>query len=135
MYDITPYENLYETDMAGLSAIFGMLAGWFVFILIVAIIGLIGLWKVFEKCGKPGWAAIVPIYNLWVLFEIVGMAPWLSLLYLVPIVNFVALICTYIAYFKLAGIFGKGTGYGLGLIFLQPIFICILGFGKDMPTK
>jgi hypothetical protein len=24
---------------------------------------LVGAWKVFEKAGKPGWAAIIPIYN------------------------------------------------------------------------
>jgi hypothetical protein len=27
--------------------------------------------------------------------------------------------------------FGKGTGFGLGLAFLGPIFYCILGFGDD----
>jgi hypothetical protein len=24
---------------------------------------LAGAWKMFEKAGKPGWAAIIPIYN------------------------------------------------------------------------
>ena len=38
--------------------------------IIVAIIA--GMWKVFVKAGKPGWAAIVPIYNVIVLLEIAG---------------------------------------------------------------
>ena len=32
---------------------------------------------------------------------------------------------------KLARAFGRGTGFAIGLIFLQPIFILILGFGND----
>lgn len=31
--------------------------------------------------------------------------------------------------FKLAKAFGKGTGFGFGLLFLNTIFILILGFG------
>ena len=32
---------------------------------------------------------------------------------------------------KLARAFGRGTGFAIGLIFLQPIFMLILGFGDD----
>jgi hypothetical protein len=38
--------------------------------LLFAIPALIGMWGVFAKAGKPGWAAIVPIYNIIVLLEI-----------------------------------------------------------------
>ena len=31
----------------------------------------------------------------------------------------------------LAKVFGKGTGFAIGLIFLTPIFALILGFGSD----
>ncbi|MEM8524784.1 MAG: hypothetical protein AAGG68_09070 [Bacteroidota bacterium] len=42
-------------------------------ILYLGIIALViaSIWKVYEKAGKPGWAAIVPIYNIIVLLEIV----------------------------------------------------------------
>jgi len=33
--------------------------------------------------------------------------------------------------FKASKAYGHGTGYGLGLLFLDPIFIMILGFGKS----
>ena len=33
-------------------------------------------WRIFEKAGQPGWAAIIPIYNVIVLLEIVGRPLW-----------------------------------------------------------
>ena len=33
-------------------------------------------------------------------------------------------------YFKLAKAFGQGVGFGFGLLFLNPIFVAILGFGN-----
>lgn len=84
------------------------------------------MWKVFTKAGKPGWAAIIPIYNIIVILEIVGKPIWWIVLFLVPIVN---LVISIIVYIELAKSFGKGTGFGLGLVFLGPIFFPILGFG------
>ncbi len=40
--------------------------GGFVSFLFFAIwiVTIVGLWKIFEKAGKPGWGALIPIYNL-----------------------------------------------------------------------
>lgn len=84
------------------------------------------MWKVYEKAGKPGWAAIVPIYNIIVLLEIVGKPLWWIALLFIPIVNIVIAIMIYI---ELANRFGKSTGFGIGLVFLSFIFFPILGFG------
>lgn len=94
--------------------------------LAVCVVLLVGLWKLFVKAGKPGWAAIVPFYNMYCMYQISFGNGWLFLLTFVPIVNFVfsIMLC-----FKLAKAFGKGTGFGFGLLFLSPIFMCILGFG------
>lgn len=92
--------------------------------LLIAI--LVGVGKTFVKAGKPGWACIIPIYNLIVLLEIARKPVWWFLLMLIPIVNFVIAI---IVMLEVAKNFGKGTGFGLGLIFLSPIFWCILGYG------
>jgi len=96
--------------------------------LAVAVLWIAGIWKTFEKAGKPGWAAIVPIYNLIVVLEIVRKPLWWILLLLIPIANIVVLIIVYI---DLAKSFGKSTGFGLGLVFLGFIFFPILGFGED----
>lgn len=86
------------------------------------------MWRVFVKAGKPGWAAIIPIYNILVELEIVGRPWWWLLLMFVPVVNVVIGV---IILLDLAKVFGKGTGFGLGLIFLPFIFIPILAFGSD----
>ncbi len=89
---------------------------------------VIGLWKVFEKAGKPGWAAIIPIYNVIVLLEIVGKPVWWIVLFLIPIVNLVIAI---ILMHQLSLSFGKGTAFTVGLVLFGFIFVIILGFDSS----
>ncbi len=113
-----------EDALNAILAGFGV--GQFVVSLVIAVISIVGMWKMFEKAGKPGWASIVPFYNLYMLFDIAWGNGILFLTMLVPCVNLVfSLICLN----KLARAFGKGVGFFIGLIFLGPIFYCILGFG------
>jgi hypothetical protein len=100
-------------------------AGGAIFGLLVAALVIAGMWKVFTKAGKPGWAAIIPIYNLIVLLQIAGKPVWWILLLLVPVVNLVIVILIWVG---VANAFGKGTGFAIGLLFLSPIFVPILGF-------
>lgn len=93
---------------------------------IIAIFGLVCLWKVFQKAGEPGWAAIVPFYNCYVLFKIIYGNGWRFLLLLIPIANIVFAV---LAYIKLAKAFGKSAGFAVGLILLNPVFMGILAFG------
>ncbi|MBE9609108.1 DUF5684 domain-containing protein [Chitinilyticum piscinae] len=98
-----------------------------VIIYLAIIVGIVaGFWKTYTKAGKPGWASIVPIYNFIVLLEIVKKPLWWIVLLLIPLVNFVALIMIYL---ELAKKFGKGAGFGIGLVFLPFIFVPMLGFG------
>jgi hypothetical protein len=111
-----------DEQMAMIVSIIGGVIG-----LVIGIVELIAMWKIFTKAGKPGWAVLIPIYNLYVMLEIVGRPWWYLLLFLVPLVNVVIAI---ILVFDLAKSFGKGAGFGIGLLLLGPIFIIILGFGK-----
>jgi hypothetical protein len=95
-------------------------------VIVVAIIA--GVWKVFVKAGKPGWAAIIPIYNLIVLLQIAGKPLWWIILFIIPLVNLIMAILVSIA---VAQKFGKGTGFGVGLALLGFIFYPILGFGDS----
>jgi hypothetical protein len=90
------------------------------------VVMLAGLWKIFAKAGKPGWAALIPIYNMVVLLEIVGKPIWWILLLLIPCVGFIIGILVAV---ELAKCFGKGGGFAVGMIFLPFIFYPILGFG------
>jgi hypothetical protein len=91
------------------------------------VISIVSMWKIFTKAGKPGWASIIPIYNIVVLFRISGLNALLILLMFIPIVNVVMI---FVLYINLAKSFGKGAGFGLGLIFLNIIFMPILAFSN-----
>ena len=96
-------------------------------VLAIAVLQVAGMWKVFTKANKPGWAAIIPIYNLYVMLDIGDNAwRWLPVL-LLPLVNIYAL---YRIHAGVARAFGKGIGFGLGLAFLGPVCFPVLGFGN-----
>lgn len=96
---------------------------WLTFVVVV----IVGMWKVFEKAGKPGWGSIIPIYNVILLLEIAGKPIWWIFLLLIPFVNIVIAIMVCI---DLAKNFGKDAGFGVGLALLGFIFFPILGFGS-----
>lgn len=97
------------------------------FYVVLFVLIVVGMWKVFEKAGQPGWAALIPFYNAYVMLQIVGRPGWWLILYFVPLINIVVAIVVCI---ELAQSFGKGIGFALGLIFLGFIFVLILGFGS-----
>lgn len=97
--------------------------------LLIMVLTLAGMWKVFEKAGKPGWAAIIPFYNLYVLVEITGKPVWWFVLCLLIIPLIFVMM-------DLAVCFGKSKGWGIGLLFfLGFIGFPILGFGDASYTK
>ena len=114
---------LAQTDSGG----GGIFSGVWLFIWIAWIVlYIVGAWKMYEKGSQPGWACIIPFYNIYVLLKMVGRPGWWLILFFIPFVNIIMWIIVSI---DLAKSFGKGTGFAVGLIFLAPIFILILGFG------
>lgn len=98
--------------------------------LILAVAIIIGLWKLFEKAGKQGWASIIPIYNFWVMGEIIygPSGAWKPLLSFLPIVGWIfSLICM----FRLAQVFGKDIVYCILTLFFPYICLPLIGFGSD----
>ncbi len=104
----------------------GLGTGSVLFILFIVAFYLYTYWRIFEKAGKPGWAAIIPIYNTIIMLEIVGKPWWWILLFLIPGVNIIFAIWM-VNLLSLS--FGKGVGFTLGLLFLGFIFYPILAFG------
>lgn len=100
----------------------------------VGLFHIIGYWKTLSKGGEAGPMALllligclIPIAFLPALKLVNRPAWWVVLLY-IPIVNFVVLAIISI---DLAKSYGKGTGFGIGLWLLPPIFYMILGFGSS----
>lgn len=90
-----------------------------------------GLWGIFTKAGRPGWYALIPIYNMVTLCRVCGVTGWLAVAFLIPLVNFIALI--YLAD-KLSKVFGKGIGWTIGTICVGMITLPLLGFGEAKYT-
>ena len=96
--------------------------------LFVGILSIIAWWKIFKKADKPGWASVIPFYNLYVMFQITWENGWKMLLLFIPIYNIYVIIRMNI---NLGKCFEKSDGFILGLIFLSPIFLLILGFDQS----
>ncbi len=113
-----------DAALAGMMAVMGL---FFVIIAILQIFIFVCLWKIFEKAGKPGWAALVPVYNIVILLEIIDR-PIVWLLYLfIPLANIYFSVLMTV---ELAKKFGKDTGFGVGLILLPMVFYPMLAFGE-----
>lgn len=93
----------------------------------IVILLIASMWVVFAKAGQPGWGVLIPIYNAYLLLKVAGRPGWWLILLLIPVVNLVIAI---IIPFDVARKFGKGSGFGLGLLFLGIIFYPILAFGS-----
>jgi len=124
------YNDYYTTTTTSVdpAAIMAVMMPLMIFALIIAILTIVGYWKIFSKAGEPGWAAIIPFYNQYVLAKITFGNGWLFLLLIIPFVNFIFMIAMM---YKLSKSFGHGIGYCIGLIFLPFIFNLIIAFDNS----
>ena len=100
-------------------------------IALIVVSALAGLWKIYEKCGKPGWTALIPIYNDIVLLDIVGRPLWWFLLFLIPFVN---IIMGVIVWMDILKRFTRPLWH-VALVILFPfIYLPYLGF-SDLPAN
>jgi hypothetical protein len=100
--------------------------------IVIGVIAIVGLWATFVKAGRPGWAAIIPIFNIYTLVKTAGRPGWWTILFFIPIVNFVIHI---IVSLDVAKRFGKSGVFGFFLLFvLGFIGYPNLGFGKAQYT-
>lgn len=106
--------------------------------LLLPVFGLIFLliivcnWIIFQKAGKPGWAILIPIYGTIVNLNIVGKSGWYIFMFLIPLYG--QIVVPIQLTHKLSKVFGHGTGFTLGLLFLPFVFYPILAFSKNTYT-
>lgn len=139
----TEYDSLMTTfaDQSSDIALMAGLVTMSVFMALLAIMvtilvfTIIANWKIFTKAGEAGWKSLIPIYSSVILYRIAGISPWLILLYLLvwlPVIGpLISLGLTIYLMINLANAFGKSTGFAVGLILLNTIFIMILAFGNS----
>ncbi|MCA9318642.1 signal peptidase I [Candidatus Saccharibacteria bacterium] len=85
-------DDSYYMQTTNLEISSGVMAGVGIFCLLVLLLvvvpGIIVMWKLFQRAGKPGWAAIVPFYNTYVMTEIAKLSVgWFLAALFVPFVS------------------------------------------------
>lgn len=133
MLGVLAQTTLDSNGTEGLQALF---SGAFLFVwLVVVAVLVVSLWKIFEKAGRPGWAALIPVYNVWVMAEVAGKPGWWALLFLlswIPVIGFIiALVVSIVLSMELAKSFGKEPVFALLLILLPVIGYPLLAFGDS----
>ncbi len=133
--------------VALLLAYMGILS---VIMLVWYILQIVANWKIFAKAGEAGWKSIIPFYNQYVMYKIASKKGstyfWIYLAASVvgvilariggigatlsSLVMLVATVVNVLVLVKLTKAFGKGTGFAVGLVLLNPIFSLILAFGS-----
>lgn len=93
------------------------------------LIQIVGLYKMFQKAGEPGWKAIIPIYNYWVWVKIIGRPWWWFLLLFIPVINVLVYLGILV---EIAKVFGKFafTSHALAVL-VTPFYFLYLGFADS----
>lgn len=145
--------SLYSGEgLEGIMAVLGFLLIFcIIFVLASCVISIVSWWKIFDKSGRPGWAAIVPVYNNIVMLDVAGMAWWHVLIImgigffsgvlgafeeseiltmLSLLVSLGSVAYSIIIYVKVADKFGKDTGFKILIALLPIVGLPMLAFGK-----
>ena len=132
--------------MDGMITIFAIVA---VFVICWYILNVVAYWRIFTKAGEAGWKSLIPVYNTYVQYKLT----WNTKMFFVPlalslitgslsmiggsaenlsyVISLILAVIQLTALYKLAEAFGRGVLFAVGLVFLNPIFLLILGFSDN----
>jgi hypothetical protein len=100
---------------------------------------IVAWWKLFEKAGEHGWAAIIPFYNTYVLYKISGKTKLFWAYLPVYIITVIAAIVFYVEMFVLLGVslysinyYGSHSSLGStvavsGVVFVISLLFFVVG--------
>lgn len=149
-----------DSASLGLGALLGIFAEigieMIVFYVVLLVLTIIAMWRIFTKAGEAGWKSLIPLYNVYILFKIAGRNFWkyLGIAVLLGVVDgiigsvtnsILAIVLSVVMIILAVWIiievvkvnhglsikFGHGAGFTVGLIFLNTIFMLILGLGSS----
>jgi hypothetical protein len=94
------------------------------------VVAIMAQWKLYEKAGQPGVAAVVPIWNFIVFLKIVGRPASHLWLFLIPVYGQLYMLPK--VWIEVAQSFGKTTMLDYVLVVLfNGIYILNLGLSYD----
>ncbi len=134
-YPSTTYSTSSTGDLTAVLAALGAFAAVLLVVAIaMAILTIVGQWKMFKKAGAEGYISLIPVYNIIKEMRLGGMPIyWFFLTYcaIIPLIGWIGpLVLAFWKNINLAKAFGKGTGTGILLTFFPFVMYPILGFGK-----
>ena len=119
---------------------FGLLLVFLAILIPIIVVYIIGLWKLFKKCGKNGWEAIVPFYNTYVLVEIAGLNWWYFLIAIAGTIfsglgilgQLASMAVNFFVFYNLAKKFKKEPiPWAIGGTLVSPIIAMIFGYASS----
>ena len=104
---------------------------YMLFILAFYVVYAIFLGKIFKKAGVDSYKAWIPIYNTWKTLEIGGQQGFWAILGLLPVINIVTAVLTYLAMHNI----NKKLGYEVSMtvlaILLPFVWVIVVGLSKN----
>lgn len=107
--------------------------GVFVILSLLIFISIVAQWRLFEKCGIPGYISLIPGWNVVAFLQIVGRPPKHALLFLIPGYNIYFLIKVYI---ELCRSFGRTSTWDyIFVILFNGLYVLNLGLSYEAHYK
>lgn len=112
-----------------------ILGGLILFIIVFTIVAyIVTAWllgRIFKKAGVKQWIAWVPIYNGWKMLELGNQQGFWAALAIIPYVNFISAIFTYIAMYHIGKKLGKEDWFVVLAIFVPIVWMAWLAFDSS----
>ena len=113
----------------------GMFLFIMLFILVIYVAMAISLMKIANRTNTPNaWFAWIPILNLILMLQIAQRPMWWLVFFLVPIINIVGVVLSFVIWVDIAKRLGKSAVFGVLAALIPIIFMPYLAFsGSDTP--
>lgn len=96
--------------------------------LLIVVLPGIGLYKMFQKAGRPGWMGLIPFFNTWIMLDIAKRPKWWFFAQFVPIAGWFFSLLIMIEFVKC---FGKFKFYQhAATVFAGVLYMPYIGFNK-----
>ena len=137
------YNYQYSGDVpaaaAGGAALFagGLFLFVMLFVLAIYVVMAISLMKIAKRTNtENAWFAWIPILNLILMLQISQRPMWWLVFFLVPIINIVGIVLSFVIWVDIAKRLGKSAVIGVLAALIPIIFMPYLAFSEgDTPAQ
>jgi len=128
------YSGNVPPEAAGaMAALFGgMFLFFLLLLLVIYVVMAISLMKIANRTNtENAWFAWIPILNLILMLQIAQRPLWWLVFFLVPIINLVGIVLSFVIWVDIAKRLGKSAVWGILAALIPIIFMPYLAFSKS----